>query len=118
MMIQKFILKTRLLIFDLNANFAFIELNSINIKKFLGPHIFIRNNNKYLTPVFEIICEVIKTNEEVFSEKFKNFLCKKILPDCSEISGRHIQLFTEALGTIIIKNFHTVRIGFITNNSF
>ncbi len=57
------------------ADFAFFELNSINNEELLGPHIFIRNNEKYLTPVYEVICEVIKANKDLFSEKFKNFLC-------------------------------------------
>jgi hypothetical protein len=62
-----------------------------------------RNNNKYLPDSIHFILSVLALENQIFSDKFKHFILKKILPDSEKLSGNAQEIINNGLGKFILE---------------
>ena len=63
---------------------------------YINEYFKVRNNKKYLSYPVEIILELIKYARNRFSEEFRKYLCKMIIPRSMDLLGGGIQLLLQS----------------------
>jgi hypothetical protein len=84
-------------------DFEELEDQIVYNPSFIKKYFEFKNNKKVLSFAISIILELIKEERDHFSEHFRIYLAKKLFPECSNLTGREVNLIVESLGPEIVK---------------